>query len=188
MTSASSLSDAIAAAKKEFGQDVKAAAAIFNASGPFTRKPFLEITEADLDASIAGTLKGGFNFAQATLPLLTPASPSTADQPPYSPTLIFTGATASVKGSANFAAFATAKFALRALSQSLAREYGPKNVHVGHVVIDGVIDIPRTEGWQLPEHGKIRPEGIADAYWWLHSQDRTGWTWEVDLRPGVEKW
>lgn len=100
--------------------------------------------------------KGAFNFSQATLPLLlsTPASP-------YPPTLLFTGATASVKGSALFASFATMKFALRAMAQSLAREFGPQGVHVAHAVIDGVIDIPRTKEWDLGEGGKIDPEAVS---------------------------
>lgn len=101
--------------------------------------------------------KGSFNFAQATLPLLL-ASTSTS---PHPPSLIFTGATASVKGSANFAAFATMKFALRAMAQSLAREFGPKGVHIAHAVIDGVIDIPRTKEWDLGEGGKIDPEAVS---------------------------
>lgn len=100
---------------------------------------------------------GAFNFAQSTLPLL---QKSTGLQHP--PTLIFTGATASVKGSANFAAFATGKFALRALAQSLAREFGPKGVHVSHVIIDGVIDIPRTKDWANEhEDGKLDPGAVC---------------------------
>ena len=65
---------------------------------------------------------------------------------------------------------------------------GPKGVHVAHAVIDGVIDIPRTKGWDLGPGGKIEPGAIAEAYWWLHGQPGTAWTWEIDLRPGVEKW
>jgi len=86
--------------------------------------------------------------------------------------------------------FATGKFALRALSQSLAREFGPKGVHVSHAIIDGVIDIPRTKDW-LKDAGpdaKISADGIADSYWYLHTQPRTTFTWEVDIRPSVEKW
>lgn len=103
--------------------------------------------------------KGAFNFSQATLPLLL-ASTSTGEHPP---SLIFTGATASVKGSALFAAFATMKFALRALAQSLAREFGPKGVHVAHAVIDGVIDIPRTKEWDMGEGGKIDPDAVSSC-------------------------
>ncbi|KAL9072903.1 MAG: hypothetical protein Q9161_003274 [Pseudevernia consocians] len=170
--------------KQEYGNNVKCAAAIFNASGAFVRKPFLELTEEVMDASYAGSVKGSFLFSQATLPLLLSAT-STSEHPP---SLIFTGATASVKGSALFAAFATMKFALRAMAQSLAREFGPKGVHVAHAVIDGVIDIPRTQAYGLPKEAKIDPEAIADAYWHLHTQPKSSFTWEIDIRPGVEKW
>lgn len=80
----------------------------------------------------------------------------------YPPTLIFTGATASLKGSANFSSFAAGKFALRALAQSLAREFGPKGVHVSHVIVDGVIDIPRTKAWQFEhEDAKLDPDAVG---------------------------
>ena len=128
--------------------------------------------------------KGAFHFSQAVIPLLQ----SSTKTSPYPPSLIFTGATASVKGSARFAAFATMKFALRAMAQSLAREFGPEGVHVAHAVIDGVIDIPRTKDWDFGEDGKISPDAIADAYWWLSTQPKSAFTWEIDIRPGREKW
>jgi NAD(P)-dependent dehydrogenase (short-subunit alcohol dehydrogenase family) len=109
-------------------------------------------------------------------------------------TMIFTGATASLRGSANFAAFAGAKAALRALAQSMARELGPKNIHVAHVVVDGAIDTEfiRTtfpERYALKDQGGIlSPEHIAENYWWLHRQPRDAWTFELDLRPYMEKW
>ncbi|OJJ03153.1 hypothetical protein ASPVEDRAFT_42667 [Aspergillus versicolor CBS 583.65] len=165
-------------------KDSPLAAAVFNSGGGFVRKPFLELTEDEFAAGYKSQGIGAFNFAQSTLPLL---QKSTGLQHP--PTLIFTGATASVKGSANFAAFATGKFALRALAQSLAREFGPKGVHVSHVIIDGVIDIPRTKDWANEhEDGKLDPGAIADAYWHLHTQPRTTFGFELDLRPYVEKW
>lgn len=74
------------------------------------------------------------------------------------------------------------------MTQSLAREMGPKGIHVAHAVIDGVIDIPRTKGWDLGEGGKIDPNAIADAYWHLHTQPKTAFTWEIDIRPSLEKW
>lgn len=85
--------------------------------------------------------------------------------------------------------FSTGKYAKRAMSQSLAKEFGPKGVHVAHAIIDGVIDIPRTREW-MKEAGpdaKISSEGIADAYWYLHSQPRSAFTQEIDMRPWVEK-
>lgn len=104
--------------------------------------------------------KGGFNFAKRALPLLLEAK----DKASHPPTLIFTGATASVRGSAQFATFATGKFALRALAQSLAREFGPQGVHVSHVIIDGVIDIPRTKGYTFEhEDAKLSPDAVSST-------------------------
>lgn len=74
------------------------------------------------------------------------------------------------------------------MAQSLAREFGPKGVHVAHAVIDGVIDIPRNQAYGLPKEAKIDPQAIADAYWHLHTQPKTSFTWEIDIRPGVERW
>lgn len=108
--------------------------------------------------------------------------------------ILFTGATAALRGSANFAAFAGAKHALRALAQSMARELGPQGLHVAHVVVDGAIDTEfiRT---QFPERyalkaqdGILDPEHIADNYWHLHQQPRDAWTFELDLRPYMERW
>ncbi|NOV22335.1 SDR family oxidoreductase [Cupriavidus necator] len=108
--------------------------------------------------------------------------------------IFFTGATASLRGRENMAAFAGAKHALRALAQSMARELGPKNIHVAHLVIDAAID---TE-WireNFPERyaakaqdGIVNPEHIADTYWMLHQQPRDAWTHELDIRPWMERW
>ena len=109
-------------------------------------------------------------------------------------TILFTGATAALRGSANFAAFAGAKHALRALAQSMARELGPLNIHVAHVVVDGAIDtafIRDTfpERYALKEQGSIlNPDHIAKNYWYLHTQPRDAWTFELDLRPYIERW
>jgi NAD(P)-dependent dehydrogenase (short-subunit alcohol dehydrogenase family) len=173
--------------KSEFGADIGLAAAIFNASGPFSRKPFLETTTEDYTKSFDVTLFGAVNFTRAVLPLLA----STAEKKPeHPPTLIFTGATASVKANALATPFNSAKFALRAFSSGIAKEFGPKGVHVGHAIIDGVIDTPRAKAW-LTDAGpdaKIAADGIADAYWNLHTQPRSAFTWEIDIRPYVEKW
>ena len=109
-------------------------------------------------------------------------------------TLLFTGATASLRGGAGFAAFAGGKAALRALAQSMAREFGPKGLHVAHVIIDGLIDtaFAREQFAQrvaaVGPEGILNPEHIAEAYWWLHQQPRDAWTFELDLRPSVETW
>jgi NAD(P)-dependent dehydrogenase (short-subunit alcohol dehydrogenase family) len=109
-------------------------------------------------------------------------------------TILFTGATASLRGSAHFAAFAGAKHALRALAQSMARELGPHHIHVAHVVIDGAIDTAFIrdnfpERYALKDQdGILHPEHIADTYWYLHTQPRDAWTHELDLRPWMERW
>src|SRR5208283_113826 len=109
-------------------------------------------------------------------------------------TMLFTGATASVRGGAGFSAFAGAKHALRALAQSLARELGPKGVHVAHVVIDGAIDgafirsiMPDAADKRAREEILV-PDAIAKNYVWLHRQERSAWTFEMDLRPWTEFW
>lgn len=107
-------------------------------------------------------------------------------------TLIFTGATASLRTRPPFIAFSTAKTGLRALSQGMAREFGPQGIHVAHVVIDGVIDGEYARS-QFPEFvaakgegGLLEPDAIADAFWSLHRQPRSAWTQEIDLRPYCE--
>jgi NAD(P)-dependent dehydrogenase (short-subunit alcohol dehydrogenase family) len=109
-------------------------------------------------------------------------------------TILFTGATASLRGSTGFSAFAGAKHALRSLAQSMARELGPQGIHVAHVVIDGAIDTPFIQE-RFPERyalkdqdGILDPEAIAENYWQLHRQPRSAWTHELDLRPWMEKW
>ena len=105
--------------------------------------------------------RGAFLFSQSILPFLLNNVGSGSDVP-HPPTLIFTGATASLKGSALCASFATGKFAMRALVQSLGREFGPKGVHVAHAIIDGVIDIPRTKEWKLEgEDAKISADAVS---------------------------
>jgi len=109
-------------------------------------------------------------------------------------TILFTGATASLRGREGFAAFAGAKHALRALAQSMARELWPQGIHVAHVVIDGAIDTEFIRG-NFPERyalktqqGILSPEHIADAYWQIHQQPRDTWTHETELRPWIETW
>ncbi len=131
---------------------------------------------------------GGFlNGREVAKRMVQRATPERAQ------TIIFTGATASLRGSANFGAFASAKHALRALAQSMARELGPQGIHVAHVVVDGAIDT-RFIRDNFPERyalkaqlGILNPDHIADQYWMLHSQPRDAWTHELDLRPWMEK-
>ncbi|NKB47748.1 MAG: SDR family NAD(P)-dependent oxidoreductase [Alphaproteobacteria bacterium] len=109
-------------------------------------------------------------------------------------TILFTGATASLRGGSGFAAFASGKHALRALAQSMARELAPKGIHVAHVVIDGAIDTQFIaemfpERYALKDQdGILNPEHIAEAYLMLHNQPRSAWTFEMDMRPWIENW
>ncbi|MFM0200033.1 SDR family NAD(P)-dependent oxidoreductase [Paraburkholderia fungorum] len=153
--------------------------AIFNAAGA-TRAPTLELSAEQFEAAWRVTTLGGFLFARAALPLLLAAGRGS---------LLFTGATASLRGRPPFAAFASAKAGLRSLTQSLAREFGPKNIHVAHVVVDGGIDGERLRTSapqrvaERGEDGLLNPADIADAYWYLHQQGRSAWSQEIDLRP-----
>ncbi len=109
-------------------------------------------------------------------------------------TILFTGATASLRGGIGFSAFSGGKHALRALAQSMARELGPEGIHVAHAVIDGGIDTPFIkemfpERYALKDQdGILNPDAIAENYWTLHCQQRSAWTHELDLRPWMEKW
>lgn len=109
-------------------------------------------------------------------------------------TILFTGATASLRGGIGFSAFAGGKAALRALAQSMAREFGPQGLHVAHIIVDGVIDSERVRSTQpervaaLGPQGLVEPDSIAQAYLWLHEQRPDAWTFELDLRPAVERW
>jgi len=123
---------------------------------------------------------------------LTGREAASAMLPRNKGTIIFTGATASLRGSSGFSAFAGAKFALRALAQSMARELGPKGIHVAHPIIDGAIDtdfirenFPDRYA-QKDQDGILKPEHIAEQYWQIHCQPRDSWTHELDLRPWME--
>ena len=157
------------------------AIAVHNAGGN-RPAPFLKVSAESFEEHWRAHALGGFHLAQAALPALVDRGGS----------LIFTGASGSLRGKANFAPFAAAKAALRATAQSIAREFGPQGVHVGHVVIDGGIDGERllTVRPQLKDErgpdGLLDIDAIADAYWVLHHQHRSAWTLELDLRPWAE--
>jgi NAD(P)-dependent dehydrogenase (short-subunit alcohol dehydrogenase family) len=158
------------------------AVAVHNAGGN-RPAPFLKISEADFTAHWREHVLGAFQLSQAALPALIAGGGGS---------LFFTGASASLRGKANFAPFASAKGALRNLAQSVAREFGPQGVHVGHVVIDGGIEgdrlmsvRPGLKGERVPD-GLLDIDAIAEMYWVLHHQHRSAWTLELDLRPWAE--
>jgi NAD(P)-dependent dehydrogenase (short-subunit alcohol dehydrogenase family) len=112
-------------------------------------------------------------------------------------TILFTGATASVRGGKGFAAFASAKFGLRAVAQAMARELGPMNIHVAHLLLDAAVDSEAihnrlkasgVEVSKIPQDSLTKTSSIADVFWFLHHQSRDGWSHEIDLRPSVETW
>ena len=124
---------------------------------------------------------GGFLCAQQVLPAMKVAEAGS---------IVFIGATASLRGGAKFAAFASAKAAQRSLAQSMARHLGPQGIHVSIVIVDGVIDIPRTREF-LPDRTDaefLRPEDIAESTFQLTCQERSAWTFELDVRPFGEQW
>ncbi|KAI9005529.1 putative short chain dehydrogenase [Hyaloraphidium curvatum] len=124
---------------------------------------------------------GLVHFAQLLLPRMVDRGQGT---------VLVTGATASVRAGGQFSAFASAKFACRAVTQSLAREFGPKGIHVAHFIIDGIIHGPRTKQWTegKPQDSAMDPDAIARVYADTYAQHRSAWAFEVDLRPYVEKW
>jgi NAD(P)-dependent dehydrogenase (short-subunit alcohol dehydrogenase family) len=157
--------------------------AVQNAGGN-RRAPFLEVTAEVFEEHWRAHALAGFLLAQAVLPNMLARR---------SGTIIFTGATGSLRGSANFSPFAAAKAALRMTAQSVAREFGPQGIHVAHVIVDGVIDgdrvraaIPGVEA-RFGEDGMLHPDEIAKMYLMLHRQQRSAWTHELDLRPWSEK-
>ena len=152
---------------------------VFNA-GAYERGGILEITPEAFDRCWRVGCFGGFLVGQAAARLMVSAGTGT---------IIFTGATASLRGGAGFANLAVPKFGLRALAQSMARELGPKGIHVAHTIIDGQIESERYRPLAT-ERGPaslLPPDAIAETYYQLHRQPRGAWTHELDLRPWVEK-
>lgn len=153
--------------------------AVFNA-GAFVRGEVTETDPDDFERCWRVGALAGFLVGQGAASAMLEAGRGT---------IIFTGATASLRGGAGFVNLASPKFALRAIAQSLARELGPKNIHVAHVIIDGQILSERyahLEAERGPD-SLLDPAAIAETYWHLHTQHRSAWTQELDLRPWAEK-
>jgi NAD(P)-dependent dehydrogenase (short-subunit alcohol dehydrogenase family) len=155
---------------------------VFNA-GVNRRQPFREVTADLFEEFWRICCLAGFLVGREAARRLVPLG---------SGTVIFTGASGSLRGKAGYAAFAAAKSGLRMVSQSMAREFGPQGIHVAHVVIDGGINGARLRASapdrvaQVGEAGLLSIDAIAESYWHLHNQPRTAWTQELDLRPSVE--
>jgi NAD(P)-dependent dehydrogenase (short-subunit alcohol dehydrogenase family) len=150
---------------------------VYNASGR-ARGAFVDLVAADVAQSIAVSAFGGFLVAQQAAKHMLPSKRGA---------ILFTGASASVKGYPQSAPFAMGKFALRGLAQSMARELSPQGIHVAHFVIDGGIrSSSRAEPADRPD-SMLDPDAIALSYWNVLRQPRSAWTWELELRPWVEK-
>ncbi|MBI3700791.1 MAG: SDR family NAD(P)-dependent oxidoreductase [Afipia sp.] len=161
---------------------------LFNA-GSNVNKPLVETTEKLFFKAWELACYAGFLVGREAAKYMTQRGHGT---------ILFTGATASMRGGKGFAAFASAKFGLRAVAQAMARELGPKNIHVVHLVIDAAVDSEAIhqrmkaakgiETSDIPPDSLTKTDSIADAYWYAHHQRKDGWTFELDLRPSVEPW
>jgi NAD(P)-dependent dehydrogenase (short-subunit alcohol dehydrogenase family) len=150
---------------------------VYNASGR-ARGPIVDLDPAAVEQAVKVTAFGGFLVAQQAAKRMTKQGHGT---------ILFTGASAAVKGYPRSSSFAMGKFALRGLAQSLARELQPENIHVGHIVIDGGIakeSDPRAN--ERGPDGLLDPNAIAETYLALHRQPRSAWAWEIELRPWIE--
>ena len=161
---------------------------LFNA-GSNVNKPLLDTTEKLFFKAWELACYAGFLVGREAARVMVPRGRGT---------ILFTGATASLRGGKGFAAFAAAKFGLRAVAQAMARELGPKNIHVVHLIIDAAVDSDAIrarlkaasgiEAKDIAPDSLTKTSSIAEAYWFAHQQAKDGWTHELDLRPAVEKW
>jgi NAD(P)-dependent dehydrogenase (short-subunit alcohol dehydrogenase family) len=160
---------------------------LFNA-GSNVNKPLVETTEKLFFKAWELACYAGFLVGREAARVMVPRGRGT---------ILFTGATASLRGGEGFAAFSAAKFGLRAVAQAMARELGPKNIHVVHLIIDAAVDSDAIrarfkaagrEVDNIPPDTLTKTASIAEAYWFAHQQTKDGWTHELDLRPAAEKW
>ncbi|KAL0576193.1 hypothetical protein V5O48_005791 [Marasmius crinis-equi] len=166
-------------------------AAVYNV-GYVVWKSFLDLTPEDLEMSTEAHIDGAFAFSREAILDFKENSidPSSGARG----VLIHTGSTSSIRGNVTTSAGSAGKHALRALSQSLSKEFGKQNIHVAHAIINGNILTPFTKvlrndpEWEKNEAARLNPDSIAAAYVYLAKQDQSSWTWELDLRPAYEKW
>jgi NAD(P)-dependent dehydrogenase (short-subunit alcohol dehydrogenase family) len=176
--------DAVTQFLTEADTTARLEAVIFNIGGNVSF-PILDTTERVFRKVWELSCYAGFFTGREAARLMVPRGGGS---------IFFTGATASLRGGSGYAAFAAAKFGLRAVAQSMARELGPKNIHVAHLVIDAGVDTAwvrermRARGADGTERVLMDPASIAEEYWYLHNQPRDAWTHELDLRPNVETW
>ena len=150
-------------------------------AGNFYVGGILDLTPEQFVGAWEANCLGAFLAAQQVLPGMIAAKRGT---------ILLTGATGSLRGGARFSCLAVGKFGLRALGQSMAREFGPQGIHVAHIVIDGQIDNPRTMARNpddRPQATYLAADAIAENYWQLHAQHPSTWSFEIDLRPAMEK-
>jgi NAD(P)-dependent dehydrogenase (short-subunit alcohol dehydrogenase family) len=181
----SEVQDLFAKVEKEIGP---IEVCLFNA-GSNVNKPLIETTEKLFFKAWELACYAGFLVGREAARVMVPRGHGT---------ILFTGATASVRGGKGFAAFSSAKFGLRAVAQAMARELGPKNIHVIHLIIDAGVDSEAIrarlkaasgiEAKDIAPDSLTKTDSIAEAYWFAHQQSKDGWTHELDLRPAVEKW
>ena len=176
-----SVSERFAEIEKDIGPiDV----ALYNA-GANTNKPILEMSSDLFEKVWRLSCFGGFLVGREAARHMLPRGKGT---------ILYTGATASIRGGSGFSAFASAKFGLRAVAQSLARELGPQGIHVAHVIVDGGVDSEvirdrrSKSGLDSPDGSLIDTYQIAEAYWMLHNQPPSAWTHELDIRTAIENW
>jgi NAD(P)-dependent dehydrogenase (short-subunit alcohol dehydrogenase family) len=168
--------DQVAAALRPHAERI--AVLVYNAAA-LVIKPFAETTPAEFEHAWRVASLGAFVTSQIVLPHMVVRGAGA---------LIFSGATASLRGGAKFAAFASAKFALRGLAQALSREFGPQGIHVAHIVLDGLIDAAQTNERFGPGFNRMNPDALARAYLYLATQHPSAWTHELDLRPSAERY
>jgi len=167
-------------------------AALYNPSDRM-RKPFLEITPEDVQTIVRVNFEGAFAFSHE---IISDFKKNEIDAIGKRGFLIFTGSSTSISGNSTGSISSAGKFAMRALSQSLAKEFGKQNIHVAHAVVDGIIITPFSQPWRSSirageeknEDLWLTPEGVALSYLNLAKQERSAWTWELDLRPAHAQW